>query len=49
MTKETGMHVLVNIHVQDIANMCIVQVHILVTDNDKLHELLLKYFDKSLL
>ena len=40
MTKETGMHVLVNIYVHDITNMCIVHVHILVIDNDKLHELL---------
>ena len=32
MSKETSLY-----NVQDIANMCIVQVHILVTDNDKLH------------
>ena len=40
MTKEIGIHVLVNIHVHNITNMCIVQIHILVTDNGKLHVLL---------
>ena len=37
MTKETGMHVLVNIHVQDIANVCTVQIHIPVIHNDQLY------------
>ena len=42
MTKETGMHVFVNIHVQDIANVCTVQIHIPVIHNDQLYTYTIK-------